>query len=99
MFYEFNLFPCRNITLLTIPIKERHCRKNEERWKRAFLDMLFVFVEWFMFFGLGHSYVAKFLVFLFCLCLSYLSSFFAIYPKTIDHKCFPMIKKIIRYKN
>ena len=30
IFYEFTLFPCRVIRLLTSPIKERHCREISE---------------------------------------------------------------------
>ena len=45
MFYEFNLFPCQFITLFTSPIKQSHFRENAECSKKAYLDMLIVFVE------------------------------------------------------
>ena len=45
IFYETILFPCLIITLLTSRIKGRHCRKKAQRWKKAYLDTLIVFVE------------------------------------------------------
>ena len=64
IFYEFFLFPCQNVTLLTSPIKGKRYSENAQRWKEAYLDMLIVFVELFMRFGLRHSYLAKFFGFL-----------------------------------
>ena len=34
VFYEFILFPCRIITLLTGPIERKHSRENAQRWKK-----------------------------------------------------------------
>ena len=41
----FILFLYRIITLLTSQIKGRHCRENAQRWKKAYFDMLIVFIE------------------------------------------------------
>ena len=46
----FILFPCQNVTLLTTPIKEKPCSKNAQLWKKAYMDMLIVFIE--LLFGL-----------------------------------------------
>ena len=44
IFYEFILFPCRIITLLTIHIEGKHSRGNAQRSKKAYLNLLIVFV-------------------------------------------------------
>ena len=59
-FFEFILFRCQTIIIMTRPIEEKLSRKNAQRWKKAYLDMLIVLVIYFMLFGLRHSYVAKF---------------------------------------
>ena len=51
IFFEFILFPCRIIKLLKSAIKGRHCRENAQRWKKAYQDMLIVFVDGLCFLG------------------------------------------------
>ena len=45
MFYAFTFFPCRIIITFTGPIERKHGRENAQRWKKAYLDMLNVFIE------------------------------------------------------
>ena len=89
IFYEFNLYPCQIITIMTRPINKRFCRKNAQRWKKAYLDMLIVFVEKFKLFGLRHSYLANFVVFFYFACLSLFSLLCAINTQAIDISCLP----------
>ena len=84
IFYEFFLFPCQNVTLLTSPIKEKHYSKNAQRWKEAYLDMLIVFLNCLCFLGWDTVVSQNFLGFLFCLSLSLFSLLYAIFLITID---------------
>ena len=45
IFYEFILFPCQFTIFLTSPIKKKLSKENAQHWKKAYLDMLIVFVE------------------------------------------------------
>ena len=45
IFYEFILFPCQIITLLTSPKAVKHSRKVYSSGKKSYLDKLIVFVE------------------------------------------------------
>ena len=44
IYYEFILFPCQIIILLTFQIEGNYSRKSAQRWKKAYLDMLVVLV-------------------------------------------------------
>ena len=87
IFYEFILFPCQIITIMTRTINRRLCWKNAQRWKKAYLDMLIVFVEKCKLFGLRHSYLANFVGFFYFACLSLFSLLCAINTQAIDVRC------------
>ena len=59
VFYEFILFPCQIITLLTKTIEGMHNNESSKRCKKAYLDMLIDFVELLMLFGLRQSYLLQ----------------------------------------
>ena len=63
--YEFSLFPCRIITLLTTPLEKKHSRKHAWRCIEPNLDSLNIFVEQFVLFEQRHFFLAKFFEFLF----------------------------------
>ena len=89
-FYDFILFPCRIITLLTSPIEQKLVGKKHSVEKGAYLNMSIVFALLFSIFGLRHSYLANFLVFLsFCLFMSFVLLLYALYLLTIGLNCFP----------
>ena len=72
IFHEFNLSPCRIITILTSAIKEWHCRENPKRWEKAHLDMLNVLLNSLCFFSWDTVTSQKFLSF-FCFAYVFLS--------------------------
>ena len=45
---------------MTRSIEGKHKMENAERWKKAYLEILSVFIEYFKVFGLRHSYFASF---------------------------------------
>ena len=96
LFYVFILFPCRIIAILTSPIRERHCRKKAQRWKKR-IWICYLFLLNSLCFWAETQLSRKILwVFLFCLCLCSFSLLYAIYPKTTD--CFPEAYHSIQLK-
>ena len=90
-FYEFILFPCQIIKLLTIPNEDRHSRKNAQRWEKAYLDLFIILVTKFLLFGLRHSYLAKFK----CIFWFYLSlSFFVLCHTAHNNKTKMLLKDV-----
>ena len=44
-FYVFTLFTCRIIILLTSPIEGKQSKWNAQRWNKAYIELLTVFVQ------------------------------------------------------